>query len=86
MQVVNATDPTPLPVGVYNAFQSTYPGFTTTSSTNNVTTTWLGSTSSSNVPNLELLKSSRYGSPCTYMAFLISILSKHGVRIWLCAM
>ncbi len=52
MQVVNATDPTPLPVGVYNAFQSTYPGFTTTSSTNNVTTTWLGSTSSTNVPNL----------------------------------
>ncbi len=52
MQIVNATDPTPLPVGIYNAFQSLYPGFSTTSSTNNVTTTWLGSTSTTNVPNL----------------------------------
>ena len=52
MQLVNATDPTPLPVGTYSAFQSTYPGFTVTNPTNNVTNTWLGSTSSTNVPNL----------------------------------
>ena len=52
MQLVNATDTTPLPVGVYSAFQSLYPGFTVTSSTNNVTTTWLGSSSTTNVPNL----------------------------------
>ena len=52
MQLVNATDPTPLPVGVYSAFQSTYPGFSVTNPTNNVTTTWLGSSSTSNVPTL----------------------------------
>ena len=48
MQIVNATDPTPLPVGTYNAFQSLYPGFTTTNPTNNVSESWLGSSSTQN--------------------------------------
>ena len=45
MQIVNATDPTPLPVGVYNAINAVYPGFSFTSTLTNETTIWQGSSS-----------------------------------------
>ncbi len=43
MQIVNVTDPAPLPVGVYNAINAVYPGFSFTSTLTNETTIWEGS-------------------------------------------
>lgn len=45
MQIVNTTNPTPLPVGVYNAINAVYPGFSFTSTLTNETTIWQGSSS-----------------------------------------